>query len=107
MGARAYVEQHLTGAANQAARDNFNVYFNHDPGTGAIYGFYMEENHAAKPIFDAWLAPLRDIGARNNQIEHIGSTDHLAFTRAGLLGFNTVQDYRDYDVRGLFEIFFR
>lgn len=98
-GSRRYVERHLTGEANQAARDNFSVYFNHDPGLGAIYGFYLEGNQAVKPVFDAWLEPLKDIGARANLMDKIGSTDHLSFIRAGLPGFNTLQDYRDYDVR--------
>jgi hypothetical protein len=29
----------------------------------------------------------------------IGNTDHLNFIRAGMLGFNPVQDYAGYDVR--------
>ena len=99
LGARAYVQQHLAGDANAAARERFSVYFNHDPGTGAIYGWYLEEHEAVKPIFDAWLEPLKDIGARRNLMDKIGSTDHLAFIAAGLPGFNSLQDYRDYDVR--------
>ena len=99
LGARAYVQQHLAGDANAAAREKFSVYFNHDPGTGPIYGWYLEEHEAVKPIFDAWLEPLNDIGARRNIIDRIGSTDHLAFIAAGLPGFNTVQDYVDYDTR--------
>jgi carboxypeptidase Q len=99
LGAREYVRRHYEGDAHREARERFNVYFNHDPGTGPVYGFYAEENTAAKVVFDAWLAPLRDVGARQNQIERIGSTDHLAFIRAGMPGFNTVQEYRDYDVR--------
>ena len=59
----------------------------------------MEQNAAAKALFDAWLEPLNDIGARKNLMDNIGSTDHLSFTRAGLPGFNSLQDYRDYDVR--------
>ena len=98
-GSRNYVEQHFVGDENAEARANFNVYFNHDPGLGMIYGFYLEENEAVKPIFDAWIEPLEDIGARGNRMEKIGSTDHLSFTRNGLLGFNTLQDYQDYDVR--------
>lgn len=97
-GSREYVARHY-GEDNPENRANLSVYFNHDPGTGAIYGWYMEENAAAKAVFDVWLAPLRDIGARRNVIDRIGSTDHLAFTRAGLPGFNTLQDYEDYDVR--------
>ncbi len=99
LGARAYVQQHLAGDANAAAREKFSVYFNHDPGTGPIYGWYLEESEAVRPIFDAWLEPLKDVGARRNIVDKIGSTDHLAFIAAGLPGFNTVQDYADYDTR--------
>ena len=99
LGSREYVQRHLAGDENRTRRDNLSVYFNHDPGRGPIYGFYLEENSAVKPIFDAWLEPLRDLGARRNVIDKIGSTDHLSFIRAGIPGFNTVQDYTDYDVR--------
>ena len=99
LGSREYVQRHLAGDENRTQRDNLSVYFNHDPGTGPIYGFHLEENSAAKPILDAWLEPLRDLGARRNVIDKIGSTDHLSFIRAGIPGFNTVQDYTDYDVR--------
>lgn len=52
-----------------------------------------------RPIFDAWLAPFRDLGARRNVMDRIGSTDHLSFTALDLPGFNTIQDYRNYDTR--------
>jgi Zn-dependent M28 family amino/carboxypeptidase len=99
LGSRAYAAAHYAGDANAAAREKLSVYFNHDPGTGPIYGWYLEENAAVKPIFDAWLAPLRDLGMRRNVMARIGSTDHLAFTALGLPGFNTLQDYVDYDTR--------
>jgi len=99
LGSREYVQRHLAGDENRTRRDNLSVYFNHDPGRGPIYGFYLEENSAVKPIFDAWLEPLRDLGARRNVIDKIGSTDHRSFIRAGIPGFNTVQDYAGYDVR--------
>ncbi|MFN0123425.1 MAG: M28 family peptidase, partial [Blastocatellia bacterium] len=98
-GSRRYVEKYLAGDANKAARDKLSVYFNLDPGTGPIYGWYMENNAGAKTIFDAWLEPFRDVGARRNIIAGIGNTDHLSFTRAGMAAFNPVQDYVDYDVR--------
>jgi carboxypeptidase Q len=98
-GSRRYAERYLAGEANQSARAKFSVYFNIDPGTGPIYGFYLENNQAVKPIFDAWLEPFRDLGARRNIIQGIGNTDHLSFIRAGVPGFNPVQDYTDYDVR--------
>ena len=99
LGSKAYVQQHYAGDANAAARAKLSVYLNQDPGTGPIYGWYLEGNQVVKPIFDAWLAPFRDLGARRNMIEKIGNTDHLSFTALGLPGFNSVQDYRDYDTR--------
>lgn len=99
LGARAYAEQHLAGDANAANREKFYLYLNDDPGTGKTYGWYLEENTGIAPIFDAWLEPLKDLGARRNVIDRIGSTDHLAFTRLGLPAFNTLKDYVDYDVR--------
>jgi hypothetical protein len=99
LGARAWVAQHLSGDANTIARDRFDVYFNQDPGNGPIYGWYLEENPAARPVFDAWLSALKDIVARRNVLDKIGSTDHLAFIAAGVPGFNSIQDYTDYDTR--------
>jgi hypothetical protein len=98
-GSKAWVKQHLEGDANKSARDNMSVYLNIDPGYGPVYGFFMEGNEAAKSIFDAWLDPFKDIGARKNVIDKIGSTDHLSFIAAGVPGFNPVQDYTNYDVR--------
>jgi hypothetical protein len=99
LGSRAYVQQHLAGDANRAARDGHFVYLNLDPGMGPIYGWYMENMEAARTLFDRWLEPLRDLGARRNIAQGIGSTDHLSFRAVGVPGFNPVQDYVDYDVR--------
>ncbi len=99
LGSRAWVEKHLVGEANAAAREKLAVYFNIDPGKGPIYGWYLENNAAVRPIFDAWLEPFTDLGARRNVPQGIGSTDHLNFIRNGVLGFNPVQDYVGYDVR--------
>jgi hypothetical protein len=96
LGARAYVNQHL---GDQAARDRIAVYVNDDPGTGPTYGFYMQENAAAKAIFDAWLEPLRDLGVRRNVIEGIGATDHVPFDEVGVPGFTAIKEFRNYDVR--------
>ncbi|HYX31442.1 MAG TPA: M20/M25/M40 family metallo-hydrolase, partial [Pyrinomonadaceae bacterium] len=99
LGSTKYVERYLKGDDKKTAREKMSVYFNIDPGTGPIYGFYMENNEAAKAIFDAWLAPFRDLGARRNVLPGIGATDHLSFIRVGIPGFNVIQDYADYDVR--------
>jgi carboxypeptidase Q len=96
LGARAYVQQHL---ADEASRRRLSVYLNDDPGAGPTYGFYMQENEAAKRIFDAWLKPLADLGVRRNVIEGIGATDHVPFDEAGLPAFTTIKDFHNYDTR--------
>jgi hypothetical protein len=99
LGSKAYVRDHLEGDAHKAERDNMDVYFNIDPGKGPIYGWYLEDNEAVRPMFDAWLAPFKDLGAVRNVAQGIGNTDHLSFIAAGVPGFNPIQDYVDYDVR--------
>jgi len=99
LGSRAYAARHYAGDSNATAREKLSVYLNNDPGTGPIYGWYMEENALIKPVFDAWLEPLKDLGMRKNVTAKIGNTDHLAFTALGLPAFNTLQDYTDYDTR--------
>jgi hypothetical protein len=98
LGSRAYAEKYYAGAANPN-RAKYYVNFNDDPGTGKIYGWYLQKNAALKPIFDAWLAPLKDLGAVRNVVDSIGNTDHLSFTRIGLPAFTAIKDYVDYDVR--------
>ena len=99
LGSKAYVKQHLEGDANKEARDRTFAYFNIDPATGPIYGWYAETSEPAKALFDQWLAPLQDLGMRRNVLQGIGNTDHLSFRAAGVPGFNPIQEYKDYDVR--------
>jgi hypothetical protein len=99
LGSRAYVQKHLGGDANAAARDKFSVYFNLDNGIVPISGFYLEGNEAMGRIMAAWLKPLADLGATIATPKGIGATDHLSFKNVGLPGFQAVQDYKDYDVR--------
>lgn len=102
LGSKAYVAQHFAGDANREARNSLFAYFNIDPATGPIYGWYCEGSEPTKALFDAWLAPLEaqaDLGVRRNVIEGIGATDHLSFRAAGIPGFNPIQEYKDYDVR--------
>jgi len=99
LGSKAWVAQHLAGDANAAARAKFDVYFNIDNGTGKIYGWFLQNKEEVRPIFDSWLEPLKSIGARRNVGEPVGATDHLSFIDAGVLGFNPIQDYGNYDIR--------
>jgi hypothetical protein len=99
LGSKAWVQQHLMGDPNAEERRKLDVYFNIDNGTGPIYGWYAQSDEAAKRVFDGWLEPLKEYGARRNTLEPIGSTDHLSFIAAGVPGFNPIQDYTNYDVR--------
>ena len=99
LGSKAYVDRHFAGDANRAARDRVFVYLNLDPGTGPIYGWYLEDMSAVQPLFDRWLEPLKPLGARRNVLPGIGATDHLSFKAAGIPAFNAIQDYTGYDVR--------
>ncbi len=76
--------------------DRFSTYFNFDNGTGRIRGIYAQQNHAALPIFRAWLEPFHDIGANIVTTRNTGGTDHQSFDRVGLPGFQFVQDPADY-----------
>ena len=98
-GSKHYADDHYAGAAHAADRDKVAAYFNLDPGTGPIYGWYCENNAPAKAIFDAWMVPFKDLGFRQNILPGIGNTDHLSFKAVGIPGFNPIQDYTNYDVR--------
>jgi Zn-dependent M28 family amino/carboxypeptidase len=99
LGSAAHVQMHYGGDERKAARENVAMYLNLDPGMGPIYGWYTEGSAPAKALFDKWIAPLKDLGVRRNVEPNIGSTDHVSFRRAGIPGFNPVQDYDTYDVR--------
>jgi hypothetical protein len=75
------------------------AYFNIDNGTGRIRGIYAERNAAVAPIFEAWLAPLRDLGATTVTLRPTRGTDHVSFDSIGLPGFQFIQDEADYDTR--------
>ena len=76
-----------------------SAYFNLDNGGGKIRGIYAENNAAAKAIFDAWLAPFHDMGAKTSTMKKTGSTDHVSFDAVGVPGFQFIQEPMDYFTR--------
>ncbi|HET7747618.1 MAG TPA: M20/M25/M40 family metallo-hydrolase, partial [Vicinamibacteria bacterium] len=72
------------------------AYFNLDNGTGRVRGIYTQQNVAAAPIFEAWLAPLRDLGVTTVTNRETSGTDHVPFDQVGLPGFQFIQDQADY-----------
>jgi carboxypeptidase Q len=94
-------EQGLLGARNWVANNRelhprISAYLNIDNGTGRVRGIWDQSNAAAAPIFEAVLAPLRDLGVLAVRHGNTGGTDHLAFDNAGVPGFNFIQDPIEY-----------
>ena len=79
--------------------DKLSAYYNLDNGTGRIRGVYLQGNSAVKPIFEAWLMPFHDLGAKTLTISNTGGTDHLSYDRIGLPGFQFIQDEIEYSTR--------
>ena len=74
-------------------------YFNVDNGSGRIRGIYLEQNAAVEPIFEQWIAPLKDLGVTAITMRHTGGTDHENFDAVGIPGFQFIQDPLDYGSR--------
>jgi hypothetical protein len=83
----------------QPAHEKFSAYYNIDNGTGKVRGIYLQGNEAARPIFQAWLEPFKDLGAGTVTISNTGGTDHQSFDAVGLPGFQFIQDEIEYDTR--------
>jgi carboxypeptidase Q len=100
LGSRAYVKSHFADPATMEVKPEhgkLSGYFNLDNGSGKIRGVYLQEHEAARPLFEQWLAPFRDLGVTTITIRNTGGTDHLSFTQVGLPGFQFIQDPLDYE----------
>ncbi len=102
LGSEGYVKNHFADPDTMALlpeHANLAAYFNLDNGGGKVRGIYLQENLACRPIFEAWLAPLADLGATTVTFKNTGGTDHLSFDGVGLPGFQFIQDPLDYGTR--------
>ena len=73
-----------------------SAYFNLDNGTGRIRGIYLQENAGVKPVFEAWMESVKDLGATRLTMRNTGGTDHQSFDGVGLPGFQFIQDPIEY-----------
>jgi hypothetical protein len=99
LGSREYIKQQFGDPATMAlkpAHAKLSTYFNMDNGTGAIRGVYLQGNEAVRPVFDAWMEPLRSLGMTTLTIRSVAQTDHVAFDEVGLPGFQFIQDPIEY-----------
>ena len=121
LGSLGYVRQHFGSFPLSTSPDQINVpelfrkpagpltlkpeqklvsaYFNLDSGGGRIRGIQAQENAAAAPIFQEWIAPLRDIGVAIVSQRSRSDGDHSSFDDVGIPGFNFIQDPLDYKTR--------
>lgn len=102
LGSRAYVKEHFGDPATMkltSEHSKISGYFNLDNGTGKIRGVYLQGNDMMRPIFEAWLAPFKDLGVSTITIRNTGGTDHLSFDAVGIPGFQFIQDPMDYETR--------
>ena len=126
IGSRFYATEHLGrapgrggGAAEAAAGDppaaaapaqrvvldpkpelaKTTAYFNIDTGTGRIRGVWMQGNEAVRPIFEAWIKPLRDLGVELLGPRSVASTDHTNFDALGVPAFQFIQERLEYNSR--------
>jgi len=92
LGSRAWV------ANNEAIHDKISAYVNIDNGTGRLRGIWNQGNEGAVEVFENLLWPFRDLGVVAVRRGDTGGTDHLAFDRAGIPGFNFIQDPIEYGI---------
>ncbi|WP_295793312.1 M20/M25/M40 family metallo-hydrolase [Mucilaginibacter sp.] len=101
-GSRGYVLNHFGDPKTMELKPEqakVSAYYNLDNGSGKIRGIYLQGDSVAGPIFKAWLAPFKDLGATTVTISNTGSTDHVSFDAVGIPGFQFIQDALDYGSR--------
>jgi len=92
LGSRYWVQNH------PELHDRISAYVNVDNGTGRIRGIWNQSNENAVPVFEQILWPFRDLGVVAVKRGNTGGTDHLSFDRAGIPGFNFIQDPIEYGI---------
>jgi carboxypeptidase Q len=75
--------------------------YNLDQGSGKIRGVRLTGNLALRPIFERWIAPLRDLGATLVAARGGCASDCLSFERVGIPTPLFLQDPLDYTTRTL------
>ena len=102
LGSRAYVREHFADPETMQLKPEharLSAYFNSDNGTGRVRGIWLQSNLAARPIFEQWIAPLRDLGVTAIGPRSVSSTDHVSFDAVGLPGFQFMADRLEYNSR--------
>jgi len=102
MGSRAYARDHFGDVTTMALKPEhakLAAYFNSDNGTGKVRGIWLQGNLAVAPIFEQWIAPLKDLGVTALGPRAVSQTDHISFDALGLPGFQLMVDRLEYNSR--------
>src|SRR5204862_303675 len=102
LGSRAYVRDHIAEIETMTLKPEhakLSAYFNSDNGTGRVRGIWMQGNLASRPIFEQWMAPLKDLGVTTIGPRSVVSTDHVSFDNAGIPAFQFLVDRLEYNSR--------
>jgi hypothetical protein len=99
-GSTDYVRRHIGSRESPASEHGrVSAYFNLDNGTGPIRGVWSQGNEGARTAFEAWAAPLRDLGVDLISPRSVQATDHVPFEAAGIPAFQFVQERYEYYTR--------
>ncbi|HEY1909832.1 MAG TPA: M20/M25/M40 family metallo-hydrolase [Vicinamibacterales bacterium] len=102
LGSQAYVRDHLADVETMTLKPEqgkLSAYFNSDNGTGKVRGVWMQGNMAVTPIFEQWIAPLKDLDVTILGPRSVTSTDHVSFDNAGIPAFQFLVDRLEYNAR--------
>jgi hypothetical protein len=102
LGSRAYVKEHFADVETMALKpDHARVaaYFNSDNGTGRVRGVWLQGNLAVGPIFEQWIAPLKDLGVTTLGPRSVAQTDHVSFDNVGIPAFQFLVERLEYNSR--------
>jgi carboxypeptidase Q len=102
LGSRAYVRDHVADVETMTLKpeqSKIAAYFNSDNGSGKVRGIWLQSNMAVRPIFEAWMAPLHDLGVTTIGPRSVVSTDHVSFDNAGIPAFQFLVDRLEYNAR--------
>jgi Zn-dependent M28 family amino/carboxypeptidase len=89
-GSKAYVQKHKEEMAK------ISLCLVHDTGTGKVTGIGTQGRAAVKPVLEAELASLKDLGFKEVNTRSMGGSDHQSFEAAGVPGFAVQQDLSEY-----------
>jgi hypothetical protein len=85
--------------ATKPDHGRLSAIYNVDLGAGRIRGIAVSSNAALVPIFEQWIAPLRDLGVTLVTTRSRCAGDCRPFADAGIPTPGVIQDPLEYDTR--------